>query len=142
MRLPVPRPLESLAARIGVFVFAATLISALAVATTSAYALRAFLRSKLEQKIPASVSQLRDRLDLWYAQRSFDVEVFAKSETVVEGLSRLARGQGARERAEVEQYLRYVLQNLPQYAGIFALDAEGAVVVTVGSAPEISTGLV
>ncbi len=141
MRLPVPRPLESLAARIGVFVFAATLISALAVASTSAYALRAFLRSKLEQKIPASVTQLRDRLDLWYAQRSFDVEVFAKSETVVAGLSRLARGQGARERAEVEQYLRYVLQNLPQYAGIFALDAEGAVMVTVGAAPELSPGL-
>jgi hypothetical protein len=44
LRLHVPRPLQSLAARIGVFVFAATLISALAVAGTSAYALRAFLR--------------------------------------------------------------------------------------------------
>jgi hypothetical protein len=90
MRLLVPRPLESLAARIGVFVFAATRISALAVAGTSAYGLRAFLRSKIEQKIPASLSQVRDRLDLWYAQRSFDVQVFAQSATVVEGVSRLA----------------------------------------------------
>ena len=98
MRLPVPRPLQSLAARIGVFVFAATLISALAVASTSAYALRAFLRSKLEQKIPASVTQLRDRLDLWYAQRSFDVEVFAKSETVVDG-ALAARARAGRARA-------------------------------------------
>jgi diguanylate cyclase (GGDEF)-like protein len=137
MRLLVPRPLESLAARIGVFVFAATLISALAVAGTSAYALRAFLRSKIEQKIPASVSQVRDRLDLWYAQRSFDVGVFAQSATVVDGLSRLAGRDRARNRAEVEQYLRYVLQSLPQYPAIFALDAKGAVVLAVGSPPEL-----
>jgi len=133
MRLLAPRPLESLAARIGVFVFAATLISALAVAGTSAYGLRAFLRSKIEQKIPASVSQVRDRLDLWYAQRTFDVQVFAQSATVVEGLSRLAGRPGARDRAEVEQYLRYVLQSLPQYPAIFALDADGNVVIAVGA---------
>lgn len=133
MRLLAPRPLESLAARIGVFVFAATLISALAVAGTSAYGLRAFLRSKIEQKIPASVSQVRDRLDLWYAQRSFDIQVFSESATVVEGLSRLASKAGARERAEVEQYLRYVLRSLSQYPAIFALDAEGNVVIAVGA---------
>ena len=133
MRLLAPRPLESLAARIGVFVFAATLISALAVAGTSAYGLRAFLRSKIEQKIPASLSQVRDRLDLWYAQRSFDVQVFAQSATVVDGLSRLAGKAGAHDRAVVEQYLRYVLQSLPQYPAIFALDAEGNVVIAVGA---------
>jgi diguanylate cyclase (GGDEF)-like protein len=133
MRLLVPRPLQSLAARIGVFVFAATLISALAVAVTSAYGLRAFLRSKIEQRLPASLLQVRDRLDLWYAQRSFDVEVFAQSATVVEGVSRLAGRAGTRDRAEVEQYLRYVLQSLPQYPAIFALDASGKVVIAVGA---------
>ncbi len=138
MRLLAPRLLQSLAARIGVFVFAATLISALAVAGTSAYALRAFLRSKIEQKIPASLMQVRDRLDLWYAQRSFDVEVFAQSATVVEGLSRLTSRHGARNRAEVEQYLRYVLQSLSQYPAIFALDADGEILLAVGSPPALS----
>jgi diguanylate cyclase (GGDEF)-like protein len=133
MRLLVPRPFQSLAARIGVFVFAATLISALAVAGTSAYGLRAFLRSKIEQKVPASLVQVRDRLDLWYAQRGFDVQVFAQSATVVEGLSRLTTRAGARDRAEVEQYLRYVLQSLPQYPAIFALDAEGGVLIAAGA---------
>ena len=120
------------------FVFAATLTSALAVAGTSAYALRAFLRSKIEQKIPASLLQVRDRLDLWYAQRSFDVEVFAQSATVVEGLSRLTSRQGARNRTEVEQYLRYVLQSLSQYPAIFALDAKGEVLLAVGAPPALS----
>jgi diguanylate cyclase (GGDEF)-like protein len=138
MRMLVPRPLQSLAARIGVFVFAATLISALAVAVTSAYGLRAFLRSKIEQRLPASLLQVRDRLDLWYAQRRFDVEVFAQSATVVEGMSRLAGRARAGDRAEVEQYLRYVLESLPQYPAIFALDAEGKVVVAVGAPVTVS----
>jgi diguanylate cyclase (GGDEF)-like protein len=128
-----PRPLQSLAARIGVFVFAASLTSALAVAGTSAYGVRAFLRSKIEQKIPASLSQVRDRMDLWYAQRSFDVEVFARSAIVVDGLPRIAGRKATRDRAEVEQYLGYVLASLPQYPAIFALDASGAVAVAVGA---------
>jgi diguanylate cyclase (GGDEF)-like protein len=131
--LLTPRPLQSLAARIGVFVFVASLTSAFAVAGTSAYGVRAFLRSKIEQKIPATLLQLRDRMDLWYAQRAFDVEVFARSATVVDGVSRLAGPKGARGRAQVEQYLRYVLDSLPQYPAIFVLDAEGAVALAVGA---------
>ena len=121
---------QSLAARISFFVFAATLTSALAVAWTSGHALRAFLRSKVEQRIPAAVVQVRDRLDLWYAQRSLDVQVFARSATVVDGLARMARsGEG---RGEVEQYLRYVIDGLPVYPSIFVLDAGGRVVAGVG----------
>src|SRR5262245_34805382 len=89
---------RSLAARVGFFVFAATLTSALAVAWTSAYALRAFLRTKVEQKLPTELVQLRDRLDLWYARRALDAQVFARSAVVVDGLSRIARaGGGARD---------------------------------------------
>ena len=125
---------QSLAARIGFFVFAATLVSALAVAWTSAHALRAFLRAKVEQKIPAAVSQLRDRLDLWYAQRTLDVQVFAHSAILVDGLARVARAGALdkREHAEIEQYLGYVLANLNSYAALFVLDAKGRVVLGVG----------
>ena len=123
-------PFHSLAARISFFVFAATLTSALAVAWTSGHALRAFLRSKVEQRIPAAVQQVRDRLDLWYAQRSLDVQVFARSATVVDGLAQMARGGAGR--AEVEQYLRYVIDGLPIYPSIFVLDANARVVAGVG----------
>jgi diguanylate cyclase (GGDEF)-like protein len=132
---------RSLAARVSFFVFAATLISALAVAWTSAHALRAFLRSKVEQKVPATVEQVRDRLDLWYAQRTLDVQVFARSALVVDGLTTLTRGGaggvGPRERAELERYLTYVLQGLPQYQSIFVLDASGASVLGVGQVPAL-----
>jgi diguanylate cyclase (GGDEF)-like protein len=128
---------RSLAARVSFFVFAATLISALAVAWTSAQALRAFLRSKVEQKIPAAVEQIRDRLDLWYAQRTLDVQVFARSAIVVDALTAIARtGTGApKDRAELERYLTYVLEGLPQYSAIFVLDSEGRTLLGVGAVP-------
>jgi diguanylate cyclase (GGDEF)-like protein len=137
-REPIRRLFRSFAARISFFVFAATLLSALAVAWTSAHALRAFLRAKVEQKIPAAVAQVHDRLDLWYAQRTLDVQVFARSAIVVDALARVARagaGRGeARDRAEVEQYLTYVLEGLPQYVSLFVLDAEARTVLGVGRA--------
>ena len=134
---------RSLAARVSFFVFAATLISALAVAWTSAQALRAFLRSKVEQKVPAAVEQVRDRLDLWYAQRSLDVQVFARSAIVVDGLTAVAGRSsgdaGPKKSAELERYLTYVLQGLPQYTSIFVLDAEGRPLLGVGTVPELGS---
>jgi len=132
------RAFGTLAARIGFFVFAATLTSALAVAGTSAQALRGQLRAKAEQRIPAAASNLRDRLELWYAQRVLDVEVFARSATVVEGLSRIAaRRDDARARKDVALYLGYVLEGLPLYGAIFVLDASGEPVLGVGAVPTL-----
>ena len=65
--------MTSLASRIGFFVFAATLVSALAVAGTSALAVRTFLRAQTEGRVPEAAVRARDRLELWYAQRALDV---------------------------------------------------------------------
>jgi diguanylate cyclase (GGDEF)-like protein len=127
---------SSLASRIGFFVLAATLTSALAVAFTSALAVRAFLRSRVEDRIPDAASRARDRLELWYAQRALDVEVFANSDILEAGLGALTRDGNPRDataRAEVEQYLGYVREGLPVYAAIFALGARGELLASVGT---------
>jgi diguanylate cyclase (GGDEF)-like protein len=133
---------RSLAARVSFFVFAAALTSALAVAANSAWALRAFLRGKIEQKIPSALLQVRDRLDLWYAQRLLDVQIISRSALVVDRLARAPRSAPARldprDRAEIEQYLRYVLENLSPYASIFILDAGGRPVLGVGNPPTLA----
>ncbi len=126
---------RSLAARLGSFVFGAALISAFAVALTSAYALRGFLRGKVEQKIPAIAAQVHDKVEFWYAQRTLDVQVFARSGILVDGLApRGARRLAAADRTVIEKYLGYVLDDFPQYASLFALDDEGNVVLAVGDA--------
>jgi len=133
---------QSLAARIGFFVFGATLISALAMAVTTAHSLRGFLRSKIEEKLPSVASQVHDRLDLWFAQRTLDVQVFARSAILVDGLARSAHKRlTAEERQVIEKYLGYVLAGSPQYASLFALDPEGGTLFEVGPPVELDPEL-
>jgi len=131
---------QSLAARIGFFVFGATLISALAVALTSAHALRGFLRSKIEEKLPSVATQVHDRLNLWFAQRTLDVQVFARSAILVDGLAGRER-LAAEDRQAIEKYLDYVLAGSPQYASLFALDTEGHTLFAVGQPVELEPEL-
>lgn len=138
-----PRPFTTLASRIGFFVFAATLAGAVAVAGTSALALRAFLRNQTEARIVETAVAARDRLAIWHQQRLLDVEVFSKSELVVAGLARSSRGgRPARgsAREEVEQYLQYVRDGLPVYSAIFALDRAGRTIASVGDRVELAAG--
>jgi diguanylate cyclase (GGDEF)-like protein len=133
---------QSLAARIGFFVFGATLISALAVVLTSAHALRGFLRTKIEEKLPTVASQVHDRLDLFFAQRTLDVQVFARSAILVDGLERHAHERLAvQDRELMEKYLNYVLAGSPQYASLFALDPEGNTLLGVGRPVELDPEL-
>ena len=135
---------RSLASRVGFFVFAATLTSALAVATTSAFAVRAFLRSKLEDRIPEAATRASERLELWFAQRALDVEIFSHAAIVANGLARLADGSGrarAANRSDVEQYLRYVREDLPSYAAIFALSSDGRELASVGARDPLDPAL-
>jgi diguanylate cyclase (GGDEF)-like protein len=142
LRTSSRRLFRSLASRIGFFVFAATLASALAVAGTSALAVRAFLRGKLEDRIPEAAARARERLELWFAQRALDVEIFSRSDILVDGLSRLHGGSRPRsaERGEVEQYLGYVRADLPIYSTIFVLDAAGNELARVGEALDLDAG--
>jgi diguanylate cyclase (GGDEF)-like protein len=125
---------SSLASRIGFFVLAATLTSALAMAFTSALAVRGFLRSRVEDRIPDAAARARERLELWYAQRALDVEVFARSEILEAGLGALAKEAPSPPamRREVEQYLGYVRDGLSMYATIFALGSRGQLLASVG----------
>lgn len=127
--------MTSLASRIGFFVFAATLVSALAVAGTSALAVRTFLRAQTEGRVPEAAVRARDRLELWYAQRALDVVIFAHSDIVVGGLARAAGGRSTdrtADRREIEQYLGYVREGLPVYSAIFALDGAGRPIASTG----------
>jgi diguanylate cyclase (GGDEF)-like protein len=136
------RVFQSLAARIGFFVFGATLMSALAVALTSAHALRGFLQAKIEEKLPSVAAQVHDRLDLWFAQRTLDVQVFARSAILVDGLARSTRSHlAAEDRQVIEKYLNYVLAGSQQYASLFALDPEGHILFAVGRSVELEPEL-
>ena len=114
---PMNNPLRSLAGRITLLVFMATVMSALTVSWISAQSLDGFLRQKIDQRFPKVASRISSDLDLWYTLRMNEIEVFATSAILTESAPQLqAKGRrGDRARREAEQYLRYVLESFAQY---------------------------
>jgi diguanylate cyclase (GGDEF)-like protein len=139
-------PLRSLPSRIILSVFGAALVTSLAVTLVSTSSIESFLRRKIDQKFPATLSSASERLDLWYAQRRLDIETFARSTTVIEGASHLNLDEGAPEQRRATetlgQYLTYVLERFPQYEAMLLLDDQGAEVLRVGTDLQLPPTLV
>ena len=132
-------PSRSLPARISLFVFGATLVTSLTVTGISVQSIDSFLRDEIEQKFPSVLASATERLGLWYQQRELDVGVFAKNEILLSNLLNLdaSGARGVRARAEVDQYLRYVLDGSPQYRALFVCDASGSLARWVGEELEL-----
>jgi HAMP domain-containing protein len=127
-------PLRSLAGRIILLVFAATVVSALTVSWISVQSLDGFLRQKVDQRFPQVASRISRELDQWYTLRTRELEVFAGSKILAESLPRLGKTERRSSRAhdEAEQYLRYVLESFPQFERLVLATPEGRSLIEVG----------
>lgn len=125
---------QSLPTRIVAAVFGAALLTSAIVTWTSTQSIESFLRQKIDQKLPDILVTTGTRLDLWYAQRQIDINTFAHSSTLVSNVGRLASGDrgAARAKAEVHEYLSYVLDRFPQFGALVLLDEHGERVLGVG----------
>jgi len=135
-------PLRSLAGRIILLVFIASVVSALTVSLISVQSLDGFLREKVNQRLPRVASEISEDLDQWYTLRARELEVFAGSTILSESTPNLeTQGRrGARARDEARQYLRYVLESFPQYECLVLAKPDGTPMIEVGQGealPEI-----
>jgi diguanylate cyclase (GGDEF)-like protein len=128
-------PLRSLAARITLLVFLATVVSSLTVSLVSLESLQGFLRQKIDQRFPQIAHRVTDELDQWYDLRAREIEVFAGSAILTETAPRLEQPGplGDRARREAEQYLRYVLDSFPQFERLVIASPTGTPLVEVGA---------
>jgi diguanylate cyclase (GGDEF)-like protein len=135
------RRFESLAARIVLATFAATLVTSLVVTWTSMQSTEGFLREKIDQKFPAILRSANERLEIGYSQRQLEVETFARSATVMESFAHLAdraaRGADAARLEDARVYLSYVLERFPEFQALFVLDTRGDVLVWAGARLEL-----
>lgn len=136
----MPHPLRSLAARITLLVFAATVVSSAAVSWIAVESLDRFLRGKIDQRFPQVARRLVEDLDHWYALRSKELEVFAASAILTESSHRLAGDDrdAARARREVEQYLGYVLESFEPFERLALSSPDGGLLISVGEGAPLS----
>ena len=136
-------PLRSLAGRIILLVFMATVVIALMVSWISVQSLDGFLREKVNQRFHLVARRISDELDHWYTLRTRELEVFADSTILSESAARLeAHGPGgARARDEAEQYLRYVLDSFPQFERLVIAKTSGESLIDVGEGQVLPAAL-
>ena len=136
-------PLRSLAGRIILLVFRATVVSALSVAWISVQSLDGFLRQKVDQRFPQVASRISRELDHWYVLRARELEVFASSTILTESVPQLGtHSRGAlRAQRETEQYLHYVLERFPQFERLVLAEFDGQSLVEVGDGKPLPEGL-
>ncbi len=127
-------PLRSLAGRITLLVFLATLTSSLAVSWISLQSLDGFLRKKIDQRFPLVAHRIVNELDQWYDLREREIEVFADSTILAESVASLREGGpgAARVREEAAQYLRYVLDGFPHLERLVLISRDGERLLEVG----------
>ncbi|UCE84737.1 MAG: hypothetical protein JSU66_10265, partial [Deltaproteobacteria bacterium] len=139
------QPFHSVPSRIILFVLSVTLATSLMVTWVSVGWIHTFLNTRLEQRFPTVLRGAVERLDLWYAQRTLDIQTFARRDLLMESLERLrAGGSGSRARAateDVRSYLEIVLQRFPQYEALLLLDPGGTVILAVGADPRLPSAL-
>jgi diguanylate cyclase (GGDEF)-like protein len=135
-------PLRSLAARVTLLVFLATVTSSLTVSLISAQALDGFLRHKIDQRFPQLATQISNELDQWYTSRSREIEVFAGSAILTESTPELeAPGRrGNRARDEAGQYLSYVLDQFPHFSRLVIATPDGRPLTEVGEGEALPPG--
>jgi hypothetical protein len=85
--------LRSLAGRIILLVFLATVVSALTVSWISVQSLDGFLRQKVNQRFPQVASRIAHDFEQWYLVRARELEVFASSTILTESAPRLSAGR-------------------------------------------------
>ena len=136
-------PLRSLAGRIILLVFLATVVSALTVSWISMQSLSNFLHQKVDQRFPQMASRISRELDQWYVLRSRELEVFAGSTILTESVPQLgSRSRSALlARDETEQYLRYVLDSFPQFERLAVTNSKGETLIEVGDEKPLPKGL-
>jgi diguanylate cyclase (GGDEF)-like protein len=139
-------PVRSLPARISFIVFGATLITSLAVTAISVRSIDDFLRGRIEQSFPTLLEGASRRLDLWYDQRLLELGVFANSGILAENApflsSDLSTQRARRARLEIEQYLSYVLESVPQYEALFVLGPNGERLLWAGAPVELPDAMI
>ena len=118
---------RSLAGRIILLVFLATVVSALTVSWISVQSLDGFLRQKVNQQFPRLAGQISRNLALWYGFRARELDVFASNTILTELAPRLYADLAGADRArdDIERYLGQVLDNFPQFERLVLVVREG-----------------
>ncbi|MCP4038393.1 MAG: HAMP domain-containing protein, partial [bacterium] len=137
------RPLDSLPARLGFFVLAATLCTSLVITAISLNSIDSFLREKTEESFPAILERTATELESWYAARATEADGFREDPVLASywGDLMLAAPLAIHAREEITEQLDRRLARSPEFEAAFVLAPSGQVQIWRGRKIELSMGM-
>jgi diguanylate cyclase (GGDEF)-like protein len=125
--------LDRIKHRIVLVALLATLLPSLGTAWVSYVQNKRALTEKITEELESLSSQSMRELDLWMADRLYDLRVFTVSYEVTDNLERLPRMRGEAVRqsqayVRLTDYLRSVLDRSPDFDELLVIDPRGSIV--------------
>jgi diguanylate cyclase (GGDEF)-like protein len=124
----------SFQARMQLFVLLSVALPGLAMGTYFLSEHHRVLEGKVRETVANQLFRATTRLDDWTQQRVHEVTRWSTSFIVFEGMEGLGRpaSNPAQIRADVEDYLKSVIEHHPVYESLFVVDPRGNVVAATG----------
>lgn len=129
---------KSFSAKIIALVVTNVVVTSLVIGIVTMRSTEDFLTMKVSEKFPSVLRNTRSKIEVWYARRSLDVAIIAKSDLFLQNLERCLedekRGKQSSGKGEIIGYLQYVKEQFPVYTELAAVDSEGNLVVSTSEA--------
>ena len=132
-KLALPDPRLSFRSKISLFVFLATLLTALVVTSISAHSIRNFLYVHVDSKLPALLQRTAKKVDLFYQQRIHEVGMFAGTHALVQSIEKIGVNRNEKSLDEIRQFLYYLIENSSQFQFLFILEKGSGQTIWAGS---------
>ncbi|MDH3640169.1 MAG: cache and HAMP domain-containing protein, partial [Gammaproteobacteria bacterium] len=97
-------------------------MTSLVVTGVSVHLVEDFVQSKVEKTLHTLLGESAVRIETWYRNRFDEVEVFADAKILYQSLTSVTDN-----RAQIDQYLHNVENNLPNITALFLLDSAGRI---------------
>ncbi len=125
---------KSFSAKIIALVVTNVVVTSLVIGIVTMRSTEDFLTTKVSEKFPSVLRNTRAKIEVWYARRSLDVAIIAKSDLFLQSLERCLedekKGKQSSGKGEIIGYLQYVKEQFPVYEELAVTDSEGNLVVS------------
>ncbi|MDH3282246.1 MAG: GGDEF domain-containing protein [Gammaproteobacteria bacterium] len=118
-----------LSTKIGVLVLGAMLVASLVVTGVSTHATGQFLKQKVAKEFPLRLNTVAAQVELWYAERTNELLVFAQSPALVRLLHSPRKTV---HQNNLAKFIGHLLARSPSFEALFILDPKGQPIVWEG----------
>jgi diguanylate cyclase (GGDEF)-like protein len=133
MRRITSRIRKSFSAKIIILVITNVFVTSMVIGIVTMRSTEDFLTTKVSEKFPSVLRNTRAKIEIWYAKRSLDVAIIARSDVFLHSLDMCLQDENDQDlgsaKNEIAGYFHYVKEQFPVYEELAVVDRRGNLIV-------------